>query len=446
KQPPHSVSKPDRLTPDTITSKRPRREGSQNTAAVCYFVETLLQNNSISYETANGTLEAMMKLHKSHHNILILAGNLRGKQLRREIRERVWGGEGLIIFYDKASGAPHWTRILGVRSKSVPAAQREKFIRVKGSVFGGAGEIVLAEKSKYRLELKADDVQVLAETAAAKHPLVTYRKYGRGDILVVAMPLNIAEGSACLAQVLTGAAALFSRDVYANAGLTRHLPVEITLKNTDTASGPGKLVTVKEILPYGVEAYGFTPEPLPAEPGTTGQLTWDITVDGSNPVKINYWLRLPDQVDTYNITSEIYENERKSEELELTLEVASTVESCLDGLIMELQALDIPGRDKRFVGKAIKRLRHLQIILAGQTGSGAGQTGSGSGQFLQLIHGLYDTIAAADALNNAGSADIPRQRLKVGAIMRILGRRIYDKVTQWGCSRLSPFIRLIEAE
>ncbi|MCP4155726.1 MAG: hypothetical protein GY757_48825 [bacterium] len=45
---------------------------------------------------------------------------------------------------------------------------------------------------------------------------------------------------------------------------------------------------------------------------------------------------------------------------------------------------------------------------------------------------LHDSIKAAHLLGQVQEADVSAQRLKVWDIMRIMGRRFYEKLKQWG--------------
>jgi hypothetical protein len=62
---------------------------------------------------------------------------------------------------------------------------------------------------------------------------------------------------------------------------------------------------------------------------------------------------------------------------------------------------------------------------------------------IQLLENVFDTVQAAAYLGNVKAADVSSRRLKVQDIMVIMGRRLYEKVNQWGTSGLNPFIEMI---
>ena len=65
---------------------------------------------------------------------------------------------------------------------------------------------------------------------------------------------------------------------------------------------------------------------------------------------------------------------------------------------------------------------------------------------IQLLENVFDTVQAADYLGKVRTADVSSQRIKVQDIMVIMGRRLYEKINQWGVSGLNPFIKIITSD
>jgi hypothetical protein len=59
---------------------------------------------------------------------------------------------------------------------------------------------------------------------------------------------------------------------------------------------------------------------------------------------------------------------------------------------------------------------------------------------------LLDSAAAASNLGSVKTIDVSPQRLKTQNIMIIMGQRFYEKIKQWGASKLTPFTRMITGE
>ena len=74
-------------------------------------------------------------------------------------------------------------------------------------------------------------------------------------------------------------------------------------------------------MPYGVEIFEIEPEPEEEE-----ELEWTITIPGKSTKTISYWIKLPDQVNTYEIKTELYDGEEtKLEEVSISFEVTQEV-------------------------------------------------------------------------------------------------------------------------
>ncbi|MCU0286487.1 MAG: hypothetical protein MUF15_08805 [Acidobacteria bacterium] len=147
---------------------------------------------------------------------------------------------------------------------------------------------------------------------------------------------------------------------------------------------------------------------------------------------LTYWLKCPDQTGDYEIKTEIYEGQTKIEEVALDVEVSQTLHSRLIDIINELETLDIKGPDTRYIRQA----RHfLEAILNRSTGSLTDQ-----------LFNLHDAVQATEAIGNIQTGDISLLRLKMGDIMIVMGRRLYETVKQSGLSLLLPFTGLIMAD
>ncbi|MCP4151948.1 MAG: DUF4139 domain-containing protein, partial [bacterium] len=227
--------------------------------------------------------------------------------------------------------------------------------------------------------------QLIARTQQKEHPVMAYRKYGKGHILVITAPLAIESG--VLSQLLLNAVRQFSSDIYSGSDLTRVLPIEFTLTNDEAEE---KTVTLKEILPYGVEAYGYAPEPV--ETTEDDELKWKITVPANDEAKVTYWLKLPDTIGSYEVKTEIYSEDTKLDEATLTVDVSQDVFGCIDELVAELGIVDATGRDAQFTRRAARRLQKIG-------------NRNGDGMMVQLSN-LFDAVKAAYLMGKVRNVDV----------------------------------------
>jgi ligand-binding sensor domain-containing protein len=394
------------------------------------YLTALLQSQGIEYEIGVRLLDSYVKLNKGQANVNIVLGNEMGRKLRDEIKEKVWHGEGLILFCDKPTQNPEWIDFLGVTIKPIPGKTRETVIQILPNEFSSEGEIECPEELKLQMIKEKQDVVIIAQTKQKQYPVITYRKYGKGNILTINKSFCggvqggqfFQKASPLVSQLLLNAVTRFSQDIYTGSDLTRLLPLELSLKNE---SSEAKTLKIKTFLPYGVEAFDFKPEPEEGE-----ELKWTITVPAVSTETISYWLKLPDQVNSFEIKTELFDEETKLDEVSTTFEVTQTVLFRIDELILELDMLGAAGKDAQLVRKA---KHHLEQIRNRTVNS-----------FIDYLLNLHDSIKAASYLGEVKSVDVSSQRIKTQDIMVILGRRFYEAVKTWGEVQLSPILEIIE--
>ncbi len=193
------------------------------------------------------------------------------------------------------------------------------------------------------------------------------------------------------------------------------------LKNESTEA---KTLKIKTFLPYGVEAFDFKPKPEEGE-----ELKWAITISPASTETITYWIKSPDQVNTFEIKTELYEEETKLDEVSISFEVTQTVLNRLDELIMELEMTGAVGKEAQLVRKA----KHHLDQIRNRTGN----------SFMDHLLNLHDSIKAASYLGEVENVDVSVQRLKTQDIMMIMGRRFYEAVKTWGEIHLSPILEFL---
>jgi hypothetical protein len=373
------------------------------------FLTTLLQSQGIEYEIGLRLLDSYVKFNKGQANVNIILGNEMGRKPRDELKEKVFHGEGLVLFCDKPAQNPEWKDFLGVTIKPIPGKTRETVIQLLPGEFSSGGEIEFPGKLKLQMIKEQEDVVIIAHTKEKKYPVMAYRKYGKGHILMMVVPLEFKSGIEHMAQLLLNTITRFSRDIYTGSDLTRLLPLELSLKNE---SSEAKTLKVKTLLPYGVEAFDFQPKPEEGE-----ELKWTITIPAVSTETISYWLKLPDQINSFEINTELYDEETKLDEVSISFEVTQTVLYRINELILELDMIEAVGKDAQLVRKA---KHHLEQV----------RNRSGDSLMEDLLN-LNDSIKAASYLGDVKNPDVSTQRLKVQDIMVIMGRRFYERVKTW---------------
>jgi hypothetical protein len=393
------------------------------------FLSNIFHAAEIEYEVAQGVLESYFQFHKGYANVNIILGSTLGRKWRDELKDRVWRGEGLVLIANNPINAPDMTEWLGVSVSPFNGKNKadESIIETLPGDLSGGGQVELVEKNRLIIEKKNTDVVIVGQTQQKKQPVMTYRKYGNGHILVIAMPVGLTvykSGGEMIAHLLVNAVNLFSSDIYTLSTLTRLLPVGISLRNEGSEE---KNLTVKEVLPYEVEGKDYSP--ALEDTGDENEIQWNIKVPGGATETISYWLKLPDQAGTFEIKTEIYEGETKLEEVSLNLDVSQAVLSRIMDMIVELEALELSGQDAGAIERAKVCLENIRNRAVGSVSD--------------HLMNLHDAVQAVESIGSVVSVDVSPLRLKAGDIMIIMGRRFYEAVKQTGASVLSPLSGLI---
>ncbi len=201
---------------------------------------------------------------------------------------------------------------------------------------------------------------------------------------------------------------LFNFDTYTGSDLSRVLPIQFKLNNQTSEE---KELTVKELLPYGVEGYNWVPVPDEGD-----DLLWTVTVPGFSGIGISYWLKLPDEIGTYDLVTEVYEGESRIDQVSVSFDVSQIVLSRIDELLVEIDSITASGSDATYLGKV---RNHLQALR-----------NRGGDTLTQVNSNLEEAVRACYNLSLVVNTDVSLLRAKAAMLMRVMGRRHYDKVNE----------------
>jgi len=365
----------------------------------------LLSRLGIANKPALGMEPAYMQMHGNEHNVSVVLGNARGNHILDELQERVFWGEGLILLCDSPLKGNAVADFLGMTVETIPGKKGETRVQYLDSPLGAGGVTAYGSALKHKLVPITDDVKVLGQGEVTGHPVMAYRPYGMGYVLVMTVPLEAVSGGQYPAGILAGAITSFAQDVYNLSALTRVLPMELVLTNK---GGSERSYTVKELLPYGVESYGHVPVLEDKD-----ELQWPVNIPAAGSVSISYWLKLPDSLGDYEITSEIYSDENLVDQAALSFSVNQTVGGHLSNLIADISTMTLSGKDGQLLVRAKEKLLQIQ---------------SRSGQSLtEALYNLQDAVAAANLLSQVASLDTTQLRRQTIALLRALARLHYEK-------------------
>jgi hypothetical protein len=117
------------------------------------------------------------------------------------------------------------------------------------------------------------------------------------------------------------------------------------------------------------------------------------------------------------------------DEVSTSFEVIQTVLYRINELILELDMIEVAGKDAQL----LRKTKHHLEQIRNRTGN----------SFMEHLLNLHDSVKAAVYLGEVKSVDISSQRLKTQDIMVIMGRRFYEAVKTWGEVQLNSILELL---
>lgn len=368
------------------------------------LIESILAQANLPFETVAKLRHSYTKLLSAQHNIHIAMGNIKNRHLRDLLTERVHYGDALILFCDQTINTPELTNILGVEIENIPAKPTDRTIDLIPSDLSSGGTIELIQPLHKCLKKISDDTKIIAQTTTSQLPIIAHRPYGNGHILTIALHPNLKSGIPAFSDLLLTAIDTFNRPVFTQSDLTRILPLNLTL--TYTGQDP-QIITLKELFPYGATGLNFNP---PLE--DPDQLSWKLTLAANSEWNLFYWLKLPDDINTYEIKSEIYDGTKLLNEETIEFEVSQTVNARITEILQQIDLLSLSSTDRHFATKAVNHLQNLQ--------SRTPQT------IDEYFANVKDAVSAARAIASITSTDPTPIRRRIQTLIPTQTRPLYD--------------------
>ena len=391
------------------------------------LIKNVLKRENIEYRDSGTIMNSYINYQRGENTISIVCGNLSGMRIKNELRERVFRGEGLILIATNRRDVQWLEDVVGVRLKTIPGKNREKSV-VFNPESGVSGGYVLKRKIRMRIVPLKSGVKVLSKTVKNGYPMISFRKYGKGKVVVISHPLEITGGVGNMREFIRLIVERINGDIYNKSGISRIIPLDIILENRTDKE---KKLKIKEIFPYGVKGFDYNPVPDNMKKEKKENFCgiffnrnekndekinpeWQITLPKETVRKIRYWLKIEDKIGTYPVKSEIYENDIKVNELEIKFEVTEDILTRIDNIISDLDKLTVSGKDRMHVERAKKlllKIRNKNTFF--------------EGPFLYFAN-LDFSIRAGMELSKVKKVNIDEQRLKIGDLIMFYSRRVYE--------------------
>lgn len=386
------------------------------------FVENALKSAGILYRIEKEWMAQAKELRKGVWNIIILLGSkTHSPFIEKEIRERVFRGDGLIVTLHYPWEEPFLREVLGVKTEGfLNLIQKEKkTIQTFPTPISSEGEFEITSRF-VRIVPESQNLLIAGKIKNEGKPVIVLNKYGEGKAVTFAFPLSVNEQEnenayQVLKQILISSIFYLSPKKTSDSSISRLVPIELNLSNPTSKEME---IRVKEVLQQNVKVYLRYPQDEQDRQERQDELTWKIKLQPGSSQSILYIAELPDQIGSYEFKSEIYliegEKETKIDEKSLVFNVEKKVKDRIREIIVELEKLPVQTmKDRARVRVAIN---HLERIV--------GRNGE---SWLNLL----DVLSAIDSVKEIESADPTSIRNSLINIMLFYERRVAESGFMW---------------
>ena len=296
-------------------------------------ISDILSYAGIPYYVPDSEEEFKELLRSGVFNSYLLI-DFRKEDLRRELRESVYYGDGLVFINTVPSRAEELEDLFGVEFKGRNRTRVFSLILPASEISDEAA--MLCRGRTVRAEISAETARGygFAGDSSGTSPVIIFNQYGRGRAILFNFDLSGCYDFDRVSELLINSINYVApREHYIRPLDT--LPVSITVTNSEEP------VTIKitESIPYGTTAGGVTPEANVTEE----VITWQRSLQAKERLGLKYYLFLPDKAGIFTMRTDLeYDNSgayRLYDTYELAVEVSYNSSQLLESILSELQTL-----------------------------------------------------------------------------------------------------------
>jgi Tol biopolymer transport system component/flagellar hook assembly protein FlgD len=317
-------------------------------------------------------------------------------ELQAELAEAVYRGEGVIIIKTSPSELPKLREALGVKFKGKLRDRKDRIVFKDTEI--------TEEKT---LEFDGSSVKVYSITGVVSgiyensgYPAVVLNEYGRGlAVLFTFNPVELASRTEALKMFRNAISQVTPDEVefysYSN------VDVEISIK----AQYADFHIKVVEVVPKDLKILRITEDARI----NNSTIQWERQLSRDTSVRFSYLVRLPDKIDQYTLSTDVYyfsnEGFRLYEERDVIIKLEEDTEMLTTEIITVLNSLEATGRDRKWVNKALRRMEavHERIVTNDKDAE----------------RNIKDILKAIDSLRKLKTIDIREIRIKMDILLRI---------------------------
>ncbi len=317
--------------------------------------------------------------------------------LQAELREAVYRGEGLVFIKTSPSEVPSLNEALGVEFRGKTKKSDDVITTLETEITDSGS-----------LGFSGDAVRVVTTTGtlsgiyeSSGNPAIVMNDYGRGRaVLFTFNPVDIDNS-----QEITG---IFKNALgYVNPDVSEFFPLDTAGVDITVAARYADFdVRVVERLADELSIVGVSGNP--AIDGST--ITWEEHLNGDTSMTFSYLLRLTASPSIYTLTTDVYYLADGGyllyETEDLTITVNQETKELTTDIIEALNALDVSGRDRARIRKAVNL---LDKVLNRSVNDSAGAE-----------RNIKDILQVIKFLRKVGSVDVSDIRVETDRLLRIL--------------------------
>ena len=397
------------------------------------YIKREMRERGIDYVDGGGFFKSNFEYMKGESNVNIIFGRLVERDMLKEIMERVYRGEGLILVDSGVRDLNMIREITGVEVRGLKRGEKEVKIE-------GGGSYVLKRRLRRVIsKVLNEDVRIAARSKKKGYGVISERRYGKGYVVLILHNLEFKREEG-FGEFIIRELEKIRGKIYKKSGIERVVPIRLRIKNNSEEKKKIELVVEKS---YGVELSGYKPEPdnkreirrrqwnikikIKRENKKVEYPRWEMEIEGGGEKEIRYWARLDDKIGNYVIRNRIKEKGGEEREVEIMLEVNELVRGRISRLIKELEIIEANGKDKRYIEESKRRLE--KILRRNEF----------MGEELMSFMNLRDSVKAGMVLGKVKGVKVKKIRREIGDLILVYSRRIYELIKDMGLFNNTDF-------
>ncbi|MBI4652131.1 hypothetical protein HY745_12830 [Candidatus Desantisbacteria bacterium] len=336
------------------------------------IIDELFESTGINYYIANTKDKFKSELRTGKYNVYMLMGNDKSIELivEKELKERVYGGEGLVVSGEKSGILENMQEVLGIKNKGYLSTKNNivNFVDTTFTKQNTLATIGKAEKAGLITGQKLGYIKTGKEGSYCEdqeEPAVIVNNYGYGKVVYFTIDLLESSNSETKAQIkeIVNSSIKYVAPETVELELLGVVPIGINIEN----KGKSVELKVTETVPEEVKITGEWVNGLMSEEinAKSSSFAWQFKLLENEKKILPYYLQVPDTKAVYTTVTEISYLDFDSSyrwygKYLLDIQINSDMKGLIDEIANDLNALALIDKEQQIGEKIVGLLQKIQ--------------------------------------------------------------------------------------